>query len=158
MSLRLAWRWLVRETRAWGARLVFFIACLAVGVAAVVAVASLAAGIEEAVRGQARELLAADLVVRGRRPTPPEIREALEAVPGIQLAEVKEMASMAAAIGKDGAAGTSLLVQLIELLVEGDALGLHIVVRSVIGDAFVDRIFFALVEPIIVVESFADER
>ena len=44
-----------------------------VGVAAVVAVASLSAGVREAVRGQARELLAADLVVRGRRPAPEAI-------------------------------------------------------------------------------------
>ena len=110
MSPRLAWRWLVRETRGWGGRLVFFLACLAVGVAAVVAVASLSQGVREAVRGQARDLLAADLVVRGRRPVPRAVEAVLAAEPGLQLSRVKEMASMAAA--SEAAGGASTLVQL----------------------------------------------
>lgn len=112
MSPRLVLRWLLRETRGWGGRLVFFIACLAVGVAAVVAVASLSAGVRQAVRAQARELLAADLVVRGRRPAPEEVRTLLAAEPGLELADVKEMASMAAAPAAPGQRGPSLLVQL----------------------------------------------
>ena len=45
-----------------GGRLAFFVVCLAVGVAAVVAVAGLSAGVDDGLRSKARELLAADLV------------------------------------------------------------------------------------------------
>ena len=112
MSLRLALRWLIRETRGWGGRVVFFLACLAVGVAAVVAVAALSDGVREAVRAQGRQLLAADLVVGGRRPAPEPVRERLAREPGLSIAEVKEMASMAAAPVAPGERGPSTLVQL----------------------------------------------
>jgi putative ABC transport system permease protein len=108
----LAARWLIRETRGWGFRLVFFVACLAVGVAAVVAVAALSEGVRSAVRGQARELLAADLVVRGRQPAPPAVQELLAATAGLELSGIKEMASMAAVPTAKGDPGASTLVQL----------------------------------------------
>src|SRR6185436_11571825 len=44
-------------------RLVFFTACLAVGVAGVVAVAGLSASLDRGIRGEAKQLLAADLAV-----------------------------------------------------------------------------------------------
>ena len=55
-------------------RIAFFVACLAVGVAAVVAVAGLAASFDAGIRAQARPLLAADLAVHGRRPPPRRAR------------------------------------------------------------------------------------
>ena len=51
-------RHLRRESRGSRGRLVFFSACLAVGVAAVVAVAGLSSGIDRNIRREARQLLA----------------------------------------------------------------------------------------------------
>ncbi len=63
-------RTLIRESRGSRGRLAFFVACLAVGVAAVVAVAGLSASLEDGIRREARQLLAADLVVQGRPSLP----------------------------------------------------------------------------------------
>ena len=60
-----------REIRGSAARVGFFVACLAVGVAAVVAVAGLSDGLDRAIRLQARPMLAADVSITGRRPLPP---------------------------------------------------------------------------------------
>ena len=53
-------RLMARETRGSGAKVLFFVACLAVGVAAVVAVAGLGDGVDRGIRAEARPLLAAD--------------------------------------------------------------------------------------------------
>ena len=51
----------LRESRGSAGRLVFFVACLSVGVAAVVAVAGLSQALDDGIQAQARQLLAADL-------------------------------------------------------------------------------------------------
>jgi len=93
--------WIARETRRSRGRLAFFVACLAVGVAAVVSVASLGAGLDEAIRLRARELLAADLAVEGRRPVPDEIDAVLAEFPGHERTDVQEMVTLAAVPGRD---------------------------------------------------------
>jgi predicted lysophospholipase L1 biosynthesis ABC-type transport system permease subunit len=105
-----------RESRGSRGRLVFFAACLAVGVAAVVAVAGLSAGLDAGIRDQARPLLASDLAVEGRRSPPPELDRALAGLPVARRTEVRELVTVVAAPrpGGDPAAAPppSLLVEL----------------------------------------------
>lgn len=82
------------ETRASRGRLVFFTACLAVGVAAVVAVASLVGAFESGLRSESRTLLAADLRVSARRELPPQLDEAMAEVPH-RRADLRELAALA---------------------------------------------------------------
>lgn len=110
--MRLYLRCMVRESRGARGRLVFFISCLAVGVAAVVAVASLSEGLDHGLRAEARPLLAADLVVEGRRPMPAELDRWLAARPGLEAARIKEMATVVAVPAARGQPGRSQLVEL----------------------------------------------
>lgn len=100
-----------REFRGGGGRLSFFVVCLAVGVAAVVAVAGLSAGVEEVLRAEARPLLAADVGVHGHRPLPAAVARALDRVAGVRRAEVRELATMASAPESSGPPGPSQLVE-----------------------------------------------
>ena len=63
----------VRESRRSRGRIGLFVACIAVGVAAVVVVAGLSRGVNDGVRAEGRRLLAADVSVEGRRPLPDEL-------------------------------------------------------------------------------------
>jgi putative ABC transport system permease protein len=103
---------LIRESRGSRGRLAFFIACLAVGVAAVVAVAGLSASLDDGIRREARQLLAADLVVRGNRPVPAEALKAIAAIPGARRTDVRETVTVAAAPKRGGRPGPSRLVEL----------------------------------------------
>ncbi len=105
MTARTLFAHLRREARGGGGRLIFFVACLAAGVAAVVAVAGFSEGLDRGIRAEARSLLTADLSVRGRRPIPEELRAAVDRIAGAERAEVREMLTMVAA--GDGAAGDS---------------------------------------------------
>ncbi len=117
MNVSLYINYMARESRGSGGRLAFFVACLAVGVAAVVAVAGLSSSMEEGIRAKARDLLAADLVVEGGRPIPEELDGALRAIPGAKRANLREMVTIVAAA--DGpSAGSSRLAQL--KVVEGE--------------------------------------
>ena len=101
-----------RESRGSRGRLVFFIACLAVGVAAVVAVAGLSASLDDGIRREARQLLAADLVVQGNEPLPPPALRAIAAVPGARRTDVRETVTVVAAPGRAGRPGPSQLVEI----------------------------------------------
>jgi putative ABC transport system permease protein len=105
-------RALVRESRGSRGRLAFFIVCLAVGVAAVVAVAGLSASLRDGIRREARQLLAADLAVRGNQPLPPAALTAVAALPGARRTDVKETVTVAAAPASGGQPGASQLVEL----------------------------------------------
>jgi len=118
MNSSLFLRYVWRESRGSLGRLVFFTACLSVGVAAVVAVAGLSDALDEAVRGQARNLLAADLAVESRRPLPAELDAELNRVPRALRASLKEMPTVVAVPSGDGTPGPSLLVEL--KVVEGE--------------------------------------
>jgi len=111
------WMWpslVAREFRGSTGRIVFFAACLAVGVAAVVAVAGLSRSLDTTIRAQARQLLAADLAVSSRRPIAPEIVSAVEGLSGIQWLEVRELPSVVSApVDPDGPTpGASVLSEL----------------------------------------------
>lgn len=107
-----------RESRGGGARLTFFVACLAVGVAAVVSVASFSSGLESGIRKEARALLAADLAVSGRNPLPAAALEVIDAVPGAERTRILEMLTMVAVpaepdgTDEGGGAGASRLTEL----------------------------------------------
>jgi putative ABC transport system permease protein len=60
----------VRESRRSRGRIALFMGCIAVGVAAVVVVAGLSASVNDGIRAEGRRLMAADLLVEGRRPLP----------------------------------------------------------------------------------------
>ncbi len=96
MSPALYLRTMLRESRGAAGRLAFFVACLAVGVAAVVAVAGLSASLDEGLRAEARQLLAADLVIAGSRPVPPGFDLARAGLAGAQRTDVAEMVTVVA--------------------------------------------------------------
>ena len=96
MSWSTFFRHLWRESRGSRSKLVFFVACLAIGVAAVVAVAGFCEGLDRGVRAEARQLLAADLAVRGQRPIPDELKAAVDQVPGARRTDVLEMLTLVA--------------------------------------------------------------
>jgi putative ABC transport system permease protein len=105
-------RTLLRESRGSRGRLTFFIACLAVGVSAVVAVAGLSASLDQGIRREARQLLAADLAVRGSQPIPPAVNGALAKISGIQRTNLRETVTVATVAGVNGRPGPSQLVEL----------------------------------------------
>jgi putative ABC transport system permease protein len=97
-----------REARGAAGRLSFFVACLAVGVAAVTAVSGLTAAVDAGVRGEARTLLAADLAVSGSRPPGAALDRVLERIPGAQRSDVRELLTVVAA-ETPGAGGSQLV-------------------------------------------------
>jgi putative ABC transport system permease protein len=105
-------RQMLRESRGARGRLAFFVACLGVGVAAVVAVAGLSASLDQGIRSEARQLLAADLAVEGSRPLPPAIERAVAALPGAQSTRVRETVTVVAAPARGARPGPSQLVEL----------------------------------------------
>lgn len=89
------------EWRAAPGRLLFFVACLAIGVAAVVAVATHATALDRGIRGEARQLLAADVAVRGAQPIEPAAREFL-ATRGARLASSRELVTLVSTASQAG--------------------------------------------------------
>lgn len=71
-------RMAVRETRASWRRLLFFFACLAIGVGAIVTLRSVIQSVRGVVTGEARALIAADLVVSSSRGWSEDLRRALD--------------------------------------------------------------------------------
>lgn len=105
-------RSIVRESRGLRGRLAFFVGCLSVGVAAVVAVAGLSSSLDATIRTEARALLAADLSIDGWRPIPRELETLLAAMPGAARTDLRNMTTIAAARGEADRPGATLLVQL----------------------------------------------
>jgi putative ABC transport system permease protein len=67
LKARAAIAFALRESRGARGRLMFFAACLALGVAAIVGVAALIGAIGDGIRSRSRELLGADVSVQARR-------------------------------------------------------------------------------------------
>ncbi len=111
MTGRALRRQLGRETRGARGRLAFFVLCLAVGVAAVVAVAGFSAALRGALASESRRLLAGDLRVEGRQPLPPEAEAVLDQFAGLRQTRVFELPTVVAALD-DGGAGRTRLVEL----------------------------------------------
>jgi putative ABC transport system permease protein len=103
-------RYLLADSRGARGRLLFFALCLAVGVAAVVAVAALADGLEQALRREARVLLGADLAVGGNQPIPDF--QHLPELDGALRAGVRELATMASSPAAAPGHPASQLVEL----------------------------------------------
>ncbi|HET9766437.1 MAG TPA: FtsX-like permease family protein, partial [Thermoanaerobaculia bacterium] len=112
MSPRLYFTWLLRDSRGARGRLAFFVLCLAVGVAAVVAVAALADNLDQGLRKEAKQLLGADLAVSGRRPPPAAVTAAAARLPGARSCLLRELDTMSAAVAAPGKVPPSLLVEL----------------------------------------------
>ncbi|MDX1643346.1 MAG: FtsX-like permease family protein [Thermoanaerobaculia bacterium] len=112
MTTRFFLHHLWRETRGSWRRFAFFLACLAVGVAAVVAVAGLGTEVRRIIRTEARQLLAADLALSGRQPPPPELDVFLAEHPDWERTSIRELVGTSAAPPRDGRPGPSQLVEL----------------------------------------------
>jgi putative ABC transport system permease protein len=105
-------RSLGRESRGTRARLAFFVACLSVGVAAVVAVAGLSSSLDDGIRVEARQLLAADLAIVGNRPLPPSF-DPTAGTAGVERTRIEEAPTVVAAPSRvAGRPGPSQLVEL----------------------------------------------
>ena len=89
---RLAWR----ESRASRRRLLLFGSAISIGVATLVAVASLTVNLQDSVHRQARELLGADLVLTSNRPFTAPVEAMLDSLArqGIGVARRTELTSM----------------------------------------------------------------
>ncbi len=101
-----------RETRGARGRVIFFILCLAVGVGAVVAVAGFSTSLRDTLAREARQLLAADLRVRGLKPVPPAVDELLAADATLRSTRLTEMVTVVAAPRTSAGVGRSQLVEL----------------------------------------------
>jgi putative ABC transport system permease protein len=110
VSVAVALRWVLRELRGARRRLLLFVLCLSVGVAAVTAVSGLASGVDGALRGRARELLAADVAVEARRPLPAALETAASGL-RVQRTDVLETTTVVAVPPRGGAAGPSRLAE-----------------------------------------------
>jgi putative ABC transport system permease protein len=121
VSLRALLRYTLAEIRGAFARLGFYVACLGVGVAAVVAVAGLTDALDRGIREQARTLLAADLSVSGRRPLPEGVDRMLASLGAVETTRVRELVTVVARpTGGDGSSGSPGRSRLVELkVVEG---------------------------------------
>jgi len=103
MTIPQYFRMAMRESRRARGRIALFAGCIAVGVAAIVVVAGLSTSVQEGVRSEGRKLMAADMIIEGKRPVPAEVDTVLvDFVAGdsrftgqtVQRAEVKEFVSV----------------------------------------------------------------
>ncbi|HSL23320.1 MAG TPA: FtsX-like permease family protein [Vicinamibacterales bacterium] len=78
MTVPFVVRMAAREVRASWRRLLFFFACVAIGVAAIVALRSIVQSVRGALVGEARTLLGADVVIATNRPWDPNVRQEIE--------------------------------------------------------------------------------
>jgi len=89
----------VRETRAAWRRLVFFFACVAIGVGAIVAIRSVVQTARATLTGEARSMLAADVSLQVGRPWTDEERARVDArlagVAGVERTETIDTATLA---------------------------------------------------------------
>ncbi len=91
--LAMAWR----ETRGSFRHFLFFLACIALGVGALVGVTGFSAGLEQTIRKEARALMAGDVEVRTNRPLSEAGEERLESLRarGVRRTAVSELVAMA---------------------------------------------------------------
>jgi len=112
MRARVLARLCLRESRGSRTRLAIFVICLSVGVGAVVSVAHLGEALRAGIRGHARELLAADLVVSGRVELPPELDALLADAHVRARADAVELDSVVSAPPRGDAPGPSRLAEI----------------------------------------------
>ncbi len=97
---RLAWR----ESRTARRRLLLYMSSISLGVAALVAIDSFAANVQESIKEQSRALLGGDLNLRARQGFTPAVDSLLDslATAGIPSAKITSFASMATALPSTG--------------------------------------------------------
>jgi putative ABC transport system permease protein len=110
--------WLImawRELRSAWRHFLYFLACIALGVGAVVGVSLFSANVEQAVLREARGLLGGDLEIRLSRPMGEAGGTVLKSLVerGIQITRATELVAMAARV--DRAQGATDVTQLVEL-------------------------------------------
>ncbi len=71
------WQMAWRDSRAHRGRLVLFLACICLGVAALVALRAFGSSVREGIVEQSRSLLGGDLLVKSRQPIPEKVVESL---------------------------------------------------------------------------------
>ena len=100
MLLRLAWR----ESRTARRRLLLYMSSISLGVAALVAIDSFAANVQDSIREQSRTLLGGDISLRARNGFTPALDTLLDslAAAGVPSARVVSFASMASAARSGG--------------------------------------------------------
>ncbi len=98
------------ELRSGPLRLAYFVACLAVGVAAVVVVSGLSRGFETGVRGEAKQLLSADLALRSNQPLDEQLISAVNDLAGSRSIRTRELVTMVGAETGDDQPGPTRLV------------------------------------------------
>jgi len=115
-------RMALREIRASWRRLLFFFVCIAVGVAAIVAIRSLIESVREGLTREARAMTGADVVVRSDRPLGDAVRAAVarERAAG-RVGLVSEAVEMATMVRPAGASTT----RMVELRAVEDAFPLY---------------------------------
>jgi putative ABC transport system permease protein len=108
-TLALAWR----ETRGAGRHVIHVLACITLGVGALVAVGSFGDSVHRTIAESARALMGGDLEIRSSQPLPAAGEQALSALPGnaTAVARVRELTAMAS-VGAGPDVPRSLLVEL----------------------------------------------
>src|SRR5579872_3789632 len=76
--MRFVFRMAVRETRSSWRRLLFFFVCIAVGVAAIVALRSVIQSVRDVIARESRALTAGDVVIATNRDWPPDAKAAID--------------------------------------------------------------------------------
>jgi putative ABC transport system permease protein len=111
---RLAWR----EGRGAGRHFAYLVACITLGVGALVAVGSFASSLERTVGRSARALMGGDVEIRSAQPLSAESMDILAALsrPGTKTLPVTELVAMSSAGGKS---------QVVELKAVGDGYPLY---------------------------------
>ncbi len=104
------WRMAWRDTRHNGGRLMLFMASLAAGIMAVVALDSMNSGLQKDIDRNAKELLGADMVVNANRLFEPELVNFFDSLPFAQADEA-DMASMVLFLHS----GSARLIRLVAL-------------------------------------------
>lgn len=102
----------LRESRGGLSRLIFFVLCLAIGVAAVVTIAGLSSSLETGFRSGAKEMLGADIVARADQPFPDGLTAEISTIPMAEWMITRDQAQIV-----QTGEGDSLRTQLSELLV-----------------------------------------
>lgn len=113
MTFRMLLRLLAREIRGARARIVPFLASLAIGVAAVVLVAGLGDSVSRAIRLEARPLLGGDVSARSSQPLPASFDAVATTFPEVERADTIDLLTMVAVpTAANGLPGRSLLAEL----------------------------------------------
>lgn len=92
-------RLVLRESRRSRARILLFMGCIAVGVAAIVLVAGLSTSVREGIRAEGRRLMSADVTIEGRRELPADLDAIIDRFPTaagtrVERAYIRELVSI----------------------------------------------------------------